>query len=90
MKAVFYLKFLMKYFPFVFDVVFEELHNMLVLEVCGITCTEGIEHSCTIHTCRALQSKSVCVTETSSLHMLMQSCKGFHFPHSTGLVRHDI
>lgn len=73
-------------FPFVFGVVFGELHNTLVLEVCGIT--EGIEHSFTIH--RALQSKSVCVTETSWLHILMQCCKGFHYLHSTGIVHNDI
>jgi len=73
-------------FPFVFGVVFGELHNSPVLEVCGIT--EGIEHSFTIH--RALQSKSVCVTETSWLHILMQCCKGFHYLHSTGILHNDI
>ena len=73
-------------FPFVFGVAFGELHNMLVLEVCGIT--EGIEHSFTIH--RALQSKSVCVTETSCLHILMQRCKGFNYLHCTGIVHNDI
>lgn len=68
-------------FPFVFGVVFGESHNMLVLEVCGIT--EGIEHSFTIH--RALQSKSVCVTDTSWLHILIQCCKGFHYLIPLGL-----
>ena len=62
------------------------MHNSPVLEVCGIT--EGIEHSFTIH--RALQSKSVCVTETSWLHILMQCCKGFHYLHSTGILHNDI
>ena len=57
-----------------------------MLEVCGIT--EGIEHSFTIH--RALQSKSVCATETSWLHILMQCCKGFHYLYSTGIVHNDI
>lgn len=34
-------------FPFVFGVVFGELHNLLVSEVCGIT--EGIEHKFIYH-----------------------------------------
>ena len=52
----------MKHFPFnVFSIVFGQVNTKLVFEVCGIT--EGIEHSFTIH--RALQSKSVCITETS-------------------------
>ena len=66
----------MKHFPFnVFSVVFGQVNKKLVFEVCGIT--EGIEHSFTIH--RALQSKRVCITETSWLHFLMQCCKGFLF-----------
>ena len=73
-------------FPFVFGVVFGELHNMLVLEVCGIS--EGIEHSFTIH--RALQSKSVFVTKTSWLLILMRCCEGFYYLHSTGIVHNDI
>ena len=58
-------------FSFVFGVVFRELHNLLVLEVCGIT--EGIEHSFTIY--RALRTESICVREMSWLHILMQCCK---------------
>ena len=73
-------------FPFVFGVVFGELHNLLIMEACGIT--EGIEHSFTI--CRALQSESICVTEMSWLHILMQCCKGFHYLHLTGIVHNDI
>ena len=41
-------------------------------------------YSCT---CRALQSKSVCVTETWCLDILMQR---LHYPHSTRIVHHDI
>ena len=64
MKAVCYLKFLMKHSPLFVGVVFEELQNMLVLEVCGITCTEGIEHSCTIHTAVHVElfNQKVCVS----------------------------
>ena len=58
---------------------------MLVLEVCGIT--EGIEHSLTIY--RALQSESICVSEMSWLHILMQYCKGFHYLLLTGTVHND-
>lgn len=73
-------------FPFVFGVVFGELHILLVLEVCGIT--EGIEHSFTIY--RALQSESICVSEMSWLHIFMRCCKGFHYPHLTRIVQNDI
>ena len=37
-----------------------------------------------------LFNQKVCVTETSCLHILMQCCKGFHYPHSIGIVHYDI
>ena len=58
-------------FSFVFGVVFRELHNLLLLKVCGIT--EGIEPSITIY--KALRSESICVSEMSWLHILMPCCK---------------
>ena len=75
-----------KAFPFVFGVVFGELHNMLVLEVCGMI--EGIEHLVTIY--KALQMESRYVSETSWLHILMLCCEGFHYLHSTGILHNDI
>ena len=57
-------------FSFVFGVVFRELHNLLLLKVCGIT--EGIEPSITIY--KALRSESICVSEMS-WSWLMQCCE---------------
>lgn len=73
-------------FPFVFGAVFCEPHNMLVLELCGIT--KGLEHSLTI--IRSLQSTSIHISENSWLYIIMKCCEGFHYLHSNGIVHNDI
>ena len=73
-------------FPFVFGVVLGETHNMLVLEVCGVS-ERGV-HPLTIF--RALQSVEVCITEKSWFQILMQCCQGFYCLHSKGIVHNDI
>ena len=56
-------------FPFVFGVVFGEMHNLLVLEVCGIL-QRGLNIQLPFI---ELFNQKVCVSEKSWLHILNKS-----------------